>query len=73
MGKLVRRTLEGDSTVIEWSADDASSVRAAAQAMQREVAAGYVAVRGGGGRNEPVDDLPADADVVILTMPMGGG
>ena len=73
MGKLVRRTLEGDSTVIEWSADDASSVRAAAEAMRREVAAGYVAVRGGGGRNEPVDDLPADADVVILTMPMGGG
>jgi hypothetical protein len=73
MGKLVRRTLEGDSTVIEWSADDASSVRAAAEAMQREVSAGYVAVRGGGGRNEPIDDLPVDADVVILTMPMGGG
>ena len=52
MGKLVRRTLEGDSTVLEWSADDADSVRAAAETMQREV---------------------ADADVVILTMPMGGG
>jgi hypothetical protein len=73
MGKLVRRTLEGDSTVLEWSADDADSVRAAAEAMQSEVAAGYVAVRGGEGRHEPVDDLPADADVVILTMPMGGG
>jgi hypothetical protein len=73
MGKLVRRTLEGDSTVIEWSADDSSSVRAAADAMQREVGAGYVAVLGGEGRNVPVDDLPADADVVILTMPMGGG
>ena len=35
--------------------------------------AGYVAVLGGEGRNEPVDDLPPDADVVILTMPMGGG
>jgi hypothetical protein len=73
MGKLVRRTLEGDSTVIEWSAHDSSSVRAAADAMQREVAAGYVAVLGGEGRHEPVDDFPADADVVILTMPMGGG
>ena len=41
MGKLVRRTLEGDSTVAEWSADDSSSVRVAAEAMQREVAAGY--------------------------------
>jgi hypothetical protein len=73
MGKLVRRTVEGDSTVLEWSADDAASVRAAAEAMRREVDAGYVAVQGGEGRNEPVDELPPDADLVILTMPMGGG
>jgi hypothetical protein len=73
MGKLVRRTVDGDSTLLEWSADDAASVRAAARAMDREVDAGYVAVRGGEGRNEPVDELPPDAEVVILTMPMGGG
>jgi hypothetical protein len=73
MGKLVRRTLDGDETVAEWSPDDADSVTAAAAAMQREVDAGYVAVEGGEGRNEPVAELPADADVVILTMPMGGG
>ena len=73
MGKLVRRTLDGDSMLLEWSADDAASVQAAADAMRREVDAGYVAVRGGEGRNEPVDELPPDADVVILTMPMGGG
>jgi hypothetical protein len=72
MGKLVRRTVEGDSTVLEWSADDPASVQAAAKAMRTEVDAGYVAVRGGEG-NEPVDELPPDADVVILTMPMGGG
>ena len=73
MGKLVRRTLEGDSTVLEWSADDAESVRAATEAMQREVTDGYTAVLGGEGRHEPLDDLPPEADVVILTMPMGGG
>jgi hypothetical protein len=73
MGKLVRRTLEGDSTVLEWSADDEDSVRAAAEAMRSEVQAGYVAVLGGEGRHEPIDELPADADLVILTMPMGGG
>jgi thiazole synthase ThiGH ThiG subunit len=73
MGKLVRRTLDGDSVIAEWAADDAESVRAAAKAMRREVDAGYVAVEGGEGRNEPVADLPPDADVVILTMPMGGG
>jgi hypothetical protein len=73
MGKLVRRTLDGDSTVAEWSPGDPDSVRAAAEAMRREVDAGYVAVKGGEGRHEPVDELPPDADVVILTMPMGGG
>jgi hypothetical protein len=73
MGKLVRRTLGGDEMVAEWSPDDPDSVRAAADALRREVDAGYVAVRGGEGRNEPVDELPPDADMVILTMPMGGG
>jgi lipoprotein-releasing system permease protein len=71
--KFGKLDLEGDSTVLEWSADDPESVRAAAEAMQREVQDGYTAVLGGEGRHEPVDDLPADADVVILTMPMGGG
>ena len=73
MGKLVRRTLGGDEVVAEWSPGDDDSVRRAAEAMRREVDAGYVAVAGGEGRNEPVDELPPDADVVILTMPMGGG
>ncbi len=73
MGKLVRRTLGGDEMVADWSPDDPDSVRAAAEAMRREVDAGYVAVLGGDGRNEPVDELPPDAAVVILTMPMGGG
>jgi hypothetical protein len=73
MGKLVRRTVDGDSTLLEWSADDAASLRAAAEALRREVDAGYMAVSGDEGRNEPVDELPPDADVVILTMPMGGG
>lgn len=73
MGKLLRRTVDGDTVVAEWSPEDSDSVRAAAEAMRREVDAGYVAVTGGEGRHEPVDELPPDADVVILTMPMGGG
>jgi hypothetical protein len=73
MGRLVRRTIGGDQTVAEWSAEDGASLRDAAEAMRREVQAGYVAVRGGDGRNEPVSELPPDADLVILTMPMGGG
>ena len=73
MGRLLRRTLGGDETVAEWSAGDEASIRAAAEAMRREVEAGYTAVLGGEGRNEPVDELPPDAELVILTMPMGGG
>jgi hypothetical protein len=73
MGRLVRRTLGGDQTVAEWSPEDEESLRAAAEAMRREVQAGYVAVRCGDGRNEPVAELPPDADLVILTMPLGGG
>ena len=73
MGKLMRRTLGGDETVAEWTPGDDASVQAARDAMRREVEAGYVAVLGGEGRNEPIDDLPPDADLVILTMPMGGG
>jgi hypothetical protein len=59
--------------VLEWSADDAGSVRAAAEAIEREVPAGYMAVLGGEGGNEPIDNPSPEADVVILTMPMGGG
>jgi hypothetical protein len=73
MGKLLRRTIDGDEVVAEWDPSDPDSVRAAADAMRREVDAGYVAVSDDSGRNEPVDELPRDADMVILTMPMGGG
>ena len=73
MGKLLRRTVAGDEVVAEWSPGDDASMQAAADALRREVDAGYVAVEGGEGRNEPVDELPPNADVVILTMPMGGG
>ena len=59
--------------MVEWSAEDPASVHEAADAMRREVDAGYAAIEGGEGRNEPVDELPPDAYVVILTMPMGGG
>jgi hypothetical protein len=73
MGKIVRRTLDGDETVAEWSSSDADSVRAAADVLRREIDAGYMAVAGGEGSNDPVDELPPDAEIVILTMPMGGG
>jgi hypothetical protein len=73
MGKLVRRTLDGDEIVAEWTPEDADSLQAAVDALRREVEAGYMAVESREGRNEPVDELPPAAEVVLLTMPMGGG
>ncbi|HYM58451.1 MAG TPA: hypothetical protein VES79_10875 [Solirubrobacteraceae bacterium] len=73
MGRLVRRVLDGYDAVAEWSPDDASSLEAAQVRLRDELDAGYVAVIADGDDNRPVTELPADADMVILTMPMGGG
>ena len=73
MGVLLRRVLDGHEQVAEWSPDDQASVDEARRVMQREIEAGYTAVRGDGDDKQPVTELPPDADVVILTMPMGGG
>ena len=73
MGKLVRRLMTGYETLVEWSPSDRSSVEEAEAVFRREVDAGYTAVRSEQGRNEPVRELPADAELVILTTAMGGG
>jgi hypothetical protein len=73
MGVLMRRVLTGHEKLAEWSPDDGDSLDAARTLLRRELDAGYLAVRADGDDNEPVTELPADADVVILTMPMGGG
>jgi hypothetical protein len=73
MGVLMRRVLTGHERLAEWSPDDDASLDAARRLLRRELEAGYVAVRAEGDDNEPLTELPVDADVVILTMPMGGG
>ena len=73
MGKLVRRVLDGYEPVAEWSADDPASLEQARARLHDELDDGYVAVRADGDENEPVKELPPDADMIILTMPMGGG
>jgi hypothetical protein len=73
MGRLVRRVLDGYDEVATWSPEDPSSVEAAQARLRDELDAGYVAVIADDGENEPVTELPTDADMVILTMPMGGG
>jgi hypothetical protein len=73
MGRLVRRVLAEYQTLAEWSSSDRASLEAAATVFRREVDAGYTAVRADRGTNEPVTELPPDAELVILTTAMGGG
>jgi hypothetical protein len=73
MGKLVRRIQEGYETVAEWSAEDSGSLDAARSKLAEELEAGYTAVLADGDDNKPITELPADADMVVLTVPMGGG
>jgi hypothetical protein len=73
MGVLLRRVLDGHERVAEWSPDDAASLDEARRLLKQELDAGYIAVRAEDGHNEPLEELPVDAEAVILTMPMGGG
>ena len=73
MGKLVRRVEEGYQPVIEWSPDDPESLEAARERFREELEAGYTAVQADGDTNDPITELPPDAEMVVLTVPMGGG
>jgi len=71
MGKIVRRVLDGHVTLIEWSPSDPAMVEAAEVVFRREVENGYMAVDEQS--NQPVQKLPVEAELVIMTIPMGGG
>lgn len=73
MGKIVRRLMTEYQDVAEWSADDPGSYEAAQEILRKEIDAGFTAVESRDGRNEPVTELPQDAELVILTTAMGGG
>jgi hypothetical protein len=73
MGVLLRRVLAGHERVAEWSPEDEASVDEARRLLRQELDAGYIAVRAEDDDNEPLTELPVDAEAVILTMPMGGG
>ncbi len=74
MSKLIRMDHTGHSTVAEWNADDPVSVEAAVTAFRAELDRGYLAmVTAGPGHAEQVRELPVDADLVILRLPISGG
>jgi hypothetical protein len=74
MSKLIRMDHTGHSTLAEWTADDPAAVEAAVAAFREQLERGYLAmVTTGPGQAEQVRDLPVDADLVILRLPISGG
>jgi hypothetical protein len=64
----------GHTTLAEWRADDPEAVEAAVAAFRQELDRGYFAmVSTGPGHAEQVKELPLDADLVILRLPISGG
>lgn len=74
MSRLVRMDHTGHSTVAEWTASDPEAVERAVRAFRSELDRGYFAmVSTGQGQAEQVSELPVDADLVILRLPISGG
>jgi hypothetical protein len=75
MGKLVRRTADGDEVLAEWSPDDPGSVSRAEHLYRDLIGQDFRAVRSDGTFFAPVegDGFPVDAAEVVLSTGMGGG
>jgi hypothetical protein len=74
MSRLIRMDHTGHSTIAEWTAADDAAYAEAVTAFQRELAGGYIGVVSEGeGRATQVDELPADAELVIMRRPIAGG
>ncbi len=74
MARLIRMDRSGHTTLAEWNATDESAVEAAVAAFREQLDAGYYAVvNEGEGRARQVDELPLEAELVILRRPIAGG
>ena len=74
MSKLVRMDQTGHTTLAEWAADDPASIEAAVEAFRAELDRGYFGmVSTGEGQAEQVRELPVNADLVIMRLPISGG
>jgi hypothetical protein len=74
MARLIRMDETGHTTLAEWTTADEQAVEAAVAAFRAQLDAGlYAVVSEGEGRARQVDELPVDADLVILRRPIAGG
>jgi hypothetical protein len=74
VSRLVRMDQTGHTTLAEWTAADSAAVEVAAAAFRAELGRGYFGmVSTGEGHAEQVRELPVDADLVIMRLPIAGG
>jgi hypothetical protein len=74
MSRLVRMDRSGHTTLAEWTTEDPAAVQEAVEAFRAELDRGYFAmVSTGEGHAEQVKELPLDAELVILRLPISGG
>jgi hypothetical protein len=74
MSRLIRMDHTGHTTLAEWTTDDPDAVEAAVQAFRAQLDQGYFGmVSTGEGSAEQVRELPVDADLVIMRLPISGG
>lgn len=74
MSRLIRMDSTGHTTLAEWQASDPEAFEAAVTAFRAELDRGYFAmVSTGEGHAEQVRELPPDADLVIMRLPISGG
>ena len=74
MSRLIRMDQSGHTTLAEWTASDPDSIEAAVAAFREELDRGYFGmVSTGEGHAEQVRELPLDAELVIMRLPISGG
>jgi hypothetical protein len=74
MSRLIRMDQSGHTTLAEWTANDPEAIEAAVQAFRDQLEDGYFGmVSTGEGHAEQVRELPVDAELVIMRLPISGG
>jgi hypothetical protein len=74
MSRLIRMDRTGHTTLAEWTAEDPAAVEAAVRAFRKQLDRGYYGmVSTGEGHAEQVRELPVDAPLVIMRLPISGG
>jgi hypothetical protein len=64
----------GHTTLAEWTAGDTEAVERAVRAFRDQLDLGYYGMAATGeGHAEQVRELPLDAELVIMRLPISGG